>query len=141
MSHNMIIGDDIYDRYTIEHLPLCQSIILTTSFFFTCDSKSLDIPGLAKKLFFLFKTKHTVFLNSFFLFKTCFKLGLKKTCFKPILNTNKTALNRLKSLLCCCTFTLDHWACALRSCITILQCKLPNYRNLDFLSFSHVKLV
>jgi hypothetical protein len=23
----------------------------------------------------------------------------------------------LKSLLCCCTFTLDNWACALRSCI------------------------
>jgi hypothetical protein len=64
-----------------------------------------------------------------------FKTWLKKTCFKPILNTNKTELNRLKSLLCCCTFTLDHWACALRSYI---ECKLRNYGNLDFLLFSRV---
>jgi hypothetical protein len=63
---------------------------------------------------------------------------VKKKCFKPILNTNKAALNRLKFLLCCCTFTLDHWACALCSYIAILQCKLRNYRNLDFLLFSRV---
>jgi hypothetical protein len=80
-------------------------------------------------MFFLFKTKHTVFfiLNSFFF--------LFKTCFKPILNTNKTALNRLKSLLCYCTFTLDHWACALRSYIAMQTAKLP---KLDFLFFSRV---
>jgi hypothetical protein len=34
MSYNMMIGYDIYDRFTMEHFLLCQSIILTTSFFF-----------------------------------------------------------------------------------------------------------
>jgi hypothetical protein len=29
----MMIGYDIYDRFTMEHFPLRQSIILTTSFF------------------------------------------------------------------------------------------------------------
>jgi hypothetical protein len=29
----MMIGYDIYDRFTMEHFPLCQSLILTTSFF------------------------------------------------------------------------------------------------------------
>jgi hypothetical protein len=33
MSYNMIIGYDIYDRFTMEHFPLRQCIILTTSFF------------------------------------------------------------------------------------------------------------
>jgi hypothetical protein len=33
MSYNMMIGYDIYDRFTIEHFPLCQIMILTTSFF------------------------------------------------------------------------------------------------------------
>jgi hypothetical protein len=33
MSYNMMIGHDIYDRFTIEHFPLRQSMILTTSFF------------------------------------------------------------------------------------------------------------
>jgi hypothetical protein len=33
MSCNMMIGYDIYDPFTIEHFPLCQSMILTTSFF------------------------------------------------------------------------------------------------------------
>jgi hypothetical protein len=86
-------------------------------------------------MFFLFKTKHTVFFN-FKQFKTCFKLGLKKTCFKPILNTNKTELNRLKSLLSCCTFTLDHWACALRSYINIEMqtAKLRKFRFLIIFS-------
>jgi hypothetical protein len=27
------IDYDIYDRFTIEHFPVCQSMILTTSFF------------------------------------------------------------------------------------------------------------
>jgi hypothetical protein len=34
MSYNMMIGYDIYDRFTVEHFPLRQSMILTTSFFF-----------------------------------------------------------------------------------------------------------
>jgi hypothetical protein len=29
----MMIGYDIYDRFTVEHFPLRQSMILTTSFF------------------------------------------------------------------------------------------------------------
>jgi hypothetical protein len=29
----MMIGYDIYDRFTMEHFPLCQIMILTTSFF------------------------------------------------------------------------------------------------------------
>jgi hypothetical protein len=33
MSHNMMIGYNIYDRFTVEHFPLCQRMILTTSFF------------------------------------------------------------------------------------------------------------
>jgi hypothetical protein len=33
MSYNMMISYDIYDRFTMEHFPLCQSLILTTSFF------------------------------------------------------------------------------------------------------------
>jgi hypothetical protein len=33
MSYNMMIGYDIYDRFTMEHFPLRQSMILTTSFF------------------------------------------------------------------------------------------------------------
>jgi hypothetical protein len=30
----MMIGYDIYDRFTLEHFPLRQNMILTTSFFF-----------------------------------------------------------------------------------------------------------
>jgi hypothetical protein len=33
MSYNLMIGYDIYDRFTMEHFLLCQSMILTTSFF------------------------------------------------------------------------------------------------------------
>jgi hypothetical protein len=33
MSYNMMIGYDIYGRFTLEHFPLRQSVILTTSFF------------------------------------------------------------------------------------------------------------
>jgi hypothetical protein len=29
----MMIGYDIYDRFTMEHFPLCQIMILPTSFF------------------------------------------------------------------------------------------------------------
>jgi hypothetical protein len=29
----MMIGYDIFDRFTMEHFPLCQNIILTPSFF------------------------------------------------------------------------------------------------------------
>jgi hypothetical protein len=38
MSYNMMIGYDIYDRFTLEHFPLRQNMILTTSFFFARDS-------------------------------------------------------------------------------------------------------
>jgi hypothetical protein len=34
----MMIGYDIYDRFTIEHFPLRQSMILATSFFFARDN-------------------------------------------------------------------------------------------------------
>jgi hypothetical protein len=34
MSYNMMIGYDFYDRFTMEHFTLRQSMILTTSFFF-----------------------------------------------------------------------------------------------------------
>jgi hypothetical protein len=34
MSYNMMIRyDDIYDRFTMEHFPQCQSMILRISFF------------------------------------------------------------------------------------------------------------
>jgi hypothetical protein len=33
MSYNMMIGYDIYDRFTMEHFPLHQNMILTTNFF------------------------------------------------------------------------------------------------------------
>jgi hypothetical protein len=29
----MMIGYDVYDRFTMEHFPLCQIMILTTIFF------------------------------------------------------------------------------------------------------------
>jgi hypothetical protein len=34
----MMIGYDIYDRFTMEHFRLPQSMILTISFFFARDS-------------------------------------------------------------------------------------------------------
>jgi hypothetical protein len=34
MSCNMMICYDIYDRFTMEHFPLRQNMILTISFFF-----------------------------------------------------------------------------------------------------------
>jgi hypothetical protein len=34
----MMIGYDIYDRFTMEHFSFCQSMILTISFFFARDS-------------------------------------------------------------------------------------------------------
>jgi hypothetical protein len=33
MPYNMMTGYDIYDRFTMEHFPLRQNMILTTSFF------------------------------------------------------------------------------------------------------------
>jgi hypothetical protein len=38
MSYDMMTGYDIYDRFTMEHFPLRQNMILTTSFFFARDS-------------------------------------------------------------------------------------------------------
>jgi hypothetical protein len=43
MSYNMMIGYDIYDRFTMEHFLLCQSMILTTSFFFARDSTKIYV--------------------------------------------------------------------------------------------------
>jgi hypothetical protein len=49
----MMIGYDIYDRFTMEHFPLPQSTILTTNFFLLaivgtfCLSKSdLSLPDV-----------------------------------------------------------------------------------------------
>jgi hypothetical protein len=36
-----MIGYDIYDRFMMEHFPLCQIMILTTSFFFARDSNTI----------------------------------------------------------------------------------------------------
>jgi hypothetical protein len=47
MSYNMMIGYDIYDRFTIEHFPLRQSMILTTSFF--CSRQYTAVQLVAKK--------------------------------------------------------------------------------------------
>jgi hypothetical protein len=44
MSYNVMIGYDIYDRFTMEHFLLCQSMILTTSFF--CSRQYLPITFL-----------------------------------------------------------------------------------------------
>jgi hypothetical protein len=38
ITMNVIQHDDIYDRFTMEHFTLRQSMILTTSFFFARDS-------------------------------------------------------------------------------------------------------
>jgi hypothetical protein len=40
----MIIGYDIYNRFTKEHFPWHQSMILTPSFFFARDSITTDDP-------------------------------------------------------------------------------------------------
>jgi hypothetical protein len=40
----MMIGYDIYDRFTMEHFPLRQTMILTTSFFFARDSTYFYSP-------------------------------------------------------------------------------------------------
>jgi hypothetical protein len=43
MSYNLMIGYDIYDRFTMEHFPLRQSMILTTSFFFFFCSRQYNV--------------------------------------------------------------------------------------------------
>jgi hypothetical protein len=45
----MMIGYDIYDRFTTEHFPLCQRMILTTSFFFFL------VATVDTVIFFIFK--------------------------------------------------------------------------------------
>jgi hypothetical protein len=42
MSYNLIIGYDTYDRFTMERFPLCQIMILTTSFFLLATVTNLD---------------------------------------------------------------------------------------------------
>jgi hypothetical protein len=81
-------------------------------------------------MFFLFKTKHTVFFyfKQFFLFKTCFKLGLNRSI-KPV---------EISIMLL--YFYARPLGMRTAQLYAILQCKLRNYRNLDFLLFSRVIL-
>jgi hypothetical protein len=44
MSCNMMICYDIYDRFTMEHFPLRQNMILTISFF--CSRQYLQLQPL-----------------------------------------------------------------------------------------------
>jgi hypothetical protein len=44
---------DIYDRFTVEHFPLRQSMILTTSFF--CSRQYILLYRSAQYIFFLKK--------------------------------------------------------------------------------------
>jgi hypothetical protein len=47
----MMIGYDIYDRFTMEHFPLHQSMILTTSFcFFLLATVSILDRGMQIKI-------------------------------------------------------------------------------------------
>jgi hypothetical protein len=46
----MMIGYDIYDRFTVEHFPLRQSMILTTSFF-ARDSRYIQIKMILNDVF------------------------------------------------------------------------------------------
>jgi hypothetical protein len=62
MSYNMMIGYDIYDHFTMEHFPLCQKTILTTSFF-ARNGKYCQLPTFATNpsgvnLYCLLITKH-----------------------------------------------------------------------------------
>jgi hypothetical protein len=55
-----IIGYDIYDRFTIEHFPFCQRMILTTSFtVHTVESRmqNILIVNVTKKLFVMFMSE------------------------------------------------------------------------------------
>jgi hypothetical protein len=45
----MMISYDIYDRFTMEHFPLRQSMILTTSFFLLATVLTLDYPSATRR--------------------------------------------------------------------------------------------
>jgi hypothetical protein len=56
----MMIGYDIYDRFTIEHFPFCQRMILTTSLtVHTVESRMQNvlIVNVTKKLFVMFMSE------------------------------------------------------------------------------------
>jgi hypothetical protein len=46
----MMIGYDIYDRFTMEHFPLCQIMILTTSFFYSRQYNMKNIISLKVRI-------------------------------------------------------------------------------------------
>jgi hypothetical protein len=56
MSYNMMIGYDIYDRFTVEHFPLRQSMILRNSFF-ARESGCIQILDFGKLNFKVSKLK------------------------------------------------------------------------------------
>jgi hypothetical protein len=56
MSYNLMIGYDIYDHCTMEHFPLRQSMILTTSFF---GSRQYIMVKIAKIVLFPLIYRHT----------------------------------------------------------------------------------
>jgi hypothetical protein len=56
MSYNMMMGYDIYDHFTMEHFPLHQSMILTTSFFFARD-RNTNVNTLNNECFLKFRIK------------------------------------------------------------------------------------
>jgi hypothetical protein len=67
----MMIGYDIYDRFTMEHFPLCQIIILTISFFFARKSTQL---GIYKILIFSIKCFNEKWNNRIATFSTAIGL-------------------------------------------------------------------
>jgi hypothetical protein len=80
MTSNVIQHDDrlcydIYDRFTMEHFPLCQNMALTTSFF--CSRQYLS-DFFLKSLFFI-KNKFVTFeISKFILFWTKRLILLRK---------------------------------------------------------------
>jgi hypothetical protein len=67
MSYNMMIGYDIYDRFTMEHFPLRQSMILTTSFF--CSRQYIVINNMVSKVVLnLFLFKINIYKNSMYIY-------------------------------------------------------------------------
>jgi hypothetical protein len=51
MPFNMMIGYDVYDRFTMEHFPLHQRVILTTKIY--C-SRCTQYNLLEKRLVYIF---------------------------------------------------------------------------------------
>jgi hypothetical protein len=75
IQHDDRLCYDIYDRFTMEHFPLCQSMALTTSFF--CSRQYLS-DFFLKSLFFI-KNKFVTFeISKFILFWTKRLILLRK---------------------------------------------------------------